>query len=133
MDCGTKRDWRTVPKQYRCGSRLVPWQDYFGTDTVLEFLLGLLHMQQAYFNTQYNVVSATDITAYVTVFLVLAALLYGFCYVIYRRFIRQMLVRRPVRRNNRETLPRPATRTPPPAYENHPLTPITTTTSDSSA
>ena len=40
MDCGTKRD--TVPKQYRCGSRLVPWQDYFGTDTVLEFLLGLV-------------------------------------------------------------------------------------------
>jgi len=40
MDCGTKRDWSTVPKQYRCGSRLVPWQDYFGTDTVLEFLLG---------------------------------------------------------------------------------------------
>jgi len=42
MDCGTKRDWSTVPKQYRCGSRLVPWQDYFGTDTVLEFLLGPL-------------------------------------------------------------------------------------------
>jgi len=40
MDCGTKKDWSTVPKQYRCGSRLVPWQDYFGTDTVLEFLLG---------------------------------------------------------------------------------------------
>ena len=40
MDCGTKMDWSTVPKQYRCGSRLVPWQDYFGTDTVLEFLLG---------------------------------------------------------------------------------------------
>jgi len=42
MDCGTKRDWSTVPKQYRCGSRLVPWQDYFGTDTVLEFLLGYI-------------------------------------------------------------------------------------------
>jgi len=44
MDCGTKRDWSTVPKQYRCGSRLVPWQDYFGTDTVLEFLLGVVGM-----------------------------------------------------------------------------------------
>jgi len=41
MDCGTKRDWSAVPKQYHCGSRLVPWQDYFGADTVLEFLLGL--------------------------------------------------------------------------------------------
>jgi len=42
MDCGTKRDWSSVPKQYHCGSLLTRWQDYFGTDTVLEFLLGFL-------------------------------------------------------------------------------------------
>jgi len=41
MDCGTKRDSSTVPKQYHCGSLLVRWQGYFGTDTVLKFLLGI--------------------------------------------------------------------------------------------
>jgi len=49
MDCGTKRDWSTVPKQYRCGSRLVPWQDYFGTDTVLEFLLGIPSSERVWY------------------------------------------------------------------------------------
>jgi len=40
MDCRTKRDSSSVPKQYHCCSHLVRWQDYFGTDAVLEFLLG---------------------------------------------------------------------------------------------
>jgi len=41
MDCGTKGDSSAVPKQYHCGSLLVRRQDYFGTDTVLEFLQGI--------------------------------------------------------------------------------------------
>ena len=44
IDCRTKRDWSNVPKQYHCGSRVVPWQDYFGTDTVLEFFLGIVQV-----------------------------------------------------------------------------------------
>ena len=71
----------------------------------------LLHMQQAYFDSQYNVVTATDITTYVTEFLVLAAVLYGISYLIYRRFLRQMFSRQMARRN-RDIPPRPATRTP---------------------
>ena len=90
----------------------------------------LAKMQQTYFETEYNTISATDVTAYATQFIVLLVMLFAIGYVIYVKFIRPFARPRPPQRTVRDNPARVSSRTPPPAYENHELCTITTEQTD---